>query len=75
MGCCKTCSTCIAVAAFKNANKGDRHKKKVKWYKTTNACANPTATTRKIHLDEVEQLANVAVQGGQVRQVAKYVSK
>ncbi len=66
MGRCNNCEVCAEVAAFKKANK--TNKKKIKRFETANKCTNPTLNTRKRRINEVEQLGEVAVQGGQVRQ-------
>ena len=66
MGRCKTCTACLAVAAFKNAYRGNRNIKKLKRYDTKNHCSNPTTVTEKRQLDEIQQLSSISAHGGRV---------
>ena len=69
---CYSCPACDLGDAFRNNKKGKKKLKRVKRYEVAHKCTNPTDTTGKRKLSELEHL-HVAGYGGQIRGEAGHV--
>ena len=63
---CGSCPACSLLAAFKESNKGPSGRNKIRKKAKEYPCANPTASTKKRPISEIDSLFSTG-HGGQIR--------